>query len=269
MSLFSEFQTGLLLAKRARFLTTSLWLLLTVLGLALLASQFSGRQSATVALDVGISSIRLLLPFLIIILTQELLSREFDRRYYLTTLTYPRPRHRLLIGRLSTILLLVYALLIVMALSLGWLAAHIGSGMEQTTPISLGSHYLSTIGFIAVDLFVLTTIACLLAIAATTPSFIFIGTLGFMLIARSYSNIVQLLERKRFLVDNTEQYQGSLNTLSYLLPDLARLDIRAIALYGDMALLPSDWLATLISCMFYGVMLIAISLLVLHRKHFN
>jgi hypothetical protein len=156
-----------------------------------------------------------------------------------------------------------------MALSLGWLVTHIGSGLEQGTPIALNNYYLATLLFIAVDLFVLTALASLLAIVASTPSFIFIGTLGFMLIARSYSSIIQLLERKRFLVENAEQYQGSLHHLNYILPDLGSLDIRALTLYGNIELLPTDWLATLLSCIVYGVMLVALSLFFLHRKHFN
>lgn len=269
MTLLPDLHTGVLLARRARYFSTSLWLLLAVLAMALMAAQFSGRQPATVALDVGISAMRLLLPFLIILLVQELLSREFDRRYILTSLTYPRPRHWLLLGRLCTILVLVYALMLVIAITLAWLVIRIGLGYEQATPADVGINYGVTLAFIAVDLFVLTALAAFLAIVASTPSFVLIGTLGFMLIARSYSSILSLLERERFLVENTDFYHQSLGVLHYLLPDLGALDVRMISLYDKPELLPPDWQASLIASSAYGLGLIALALFFLHRKRFN
>jgi len=267
--LITELRTGFLLARRARYLWTCLWLTLAVLAAAFLASQFSGRQPATVALDVGISTMRLLLPLLIIFLAQELLSREFDRRYFLTSLSYPRPRHRFLLARLGTILLLGYAAMIVIAVTLALLTMMVASGYEQATPVDLGSAYWLNLGFFAVDLFVLTALATLLAVVATTPSFVLIGTLGFMLVARSYSTIITLLENKRWLFESSELYQQSLSILNFLLPDLAALDIRMISLYGKMEFLPNDWQASLTAVLAYGVALIVLAILFLQRKRFS
>lgn len=269
MRLLPDLHTGILLALRARYVSTSVWLLITTVGLALMAAQFSGRQPATVALDVGLSAIRILLPLLLILLCQELVSREFDRRYYLTSLTYPRPRHQLLVARLVAILMLIYGVLFIMGVSLAWVTNYIASGYEQTTQVNLGLPYWITLAFIAVDLFVLTAMAGLLAVVASTPSFVLIGTLGFMLIARSYSNIIALLERNRFLIDNTELYQNSLSVLNYFLPDLAALDVRMISLYGKLDLLPADWQATLLASLAYGLALISLALFFFHRKRFS
>ena len=270
MALLPDLRIGFLLARRARIISTSLWLLVAVSGLALMAAQFSGRQPATVALDVGISAIRLLLPILIILLSQELITREFDRRYFLSSLTYPRPRYQLLIARLATILFLVYTLMFVMAIVLAWITSYILSGYEQSTPVDLGLPYLLTFGFIATDLFVITAVAGLLSIVASTSSFVLIGTLGFMMITRSYANIINLLEQRRFLFDsNTELYQHSLSTLNYFLPNLAAMDIRMASLYGRIELIPDDWLANLSACLAYGIALIAFTLLFLQRKRFN
>lgn len=269
MNLLPDLYIGILLARRARYLSTSFFLLVAVLGLAVLAAQFSGRQPATVALDIGLSAIRLLLPLLIILMVQELVSREFDRRYFLTSLTYPRPRYWLLIGRLIVVLLLTYILMVVMALALGWVAMRIGTGYAQGTPVDLGMNYMITLAFIAIDLFVLTTLAVFLAVMASTPSFVLIGTLGFMLAARSYSNIIALLERERFLVGNSELYQQSLGILNYLLPDLGALDIRMISLYGRLDLLPNNWAISLMASIAYGLALITLSLFFLQRKRFN
>lgn len=269
MKLLPDLQTGILLARRARYLSTSLWLLLAVLGLAIMAGQFSGRQPATVALDVGLSVMRLALPLLIILLVQELISREFDRRYILSSLTYPRPRHRLLLGRVATVLLLSSILLLIMGVALAGIVSQIGMGYEQKTPISLGTEYWITLVFIAIDLFVITSIATLIAVVAATPSFVLIGTLGFMLIARSYSSIIALLQRERYLLDNTDQYQQSLAMLHYLLPDLGALDMRMITLYDKLELLPAEWPENLIATVAYGVTLLAMALFFLHRKQFN
>lgn len=269
MTLLPDLHTGMLLARRARYLSTSFWLVISVLGLALMAAQFSGRQPATVALDVGISAIRLLLPLLIILLVQELLSREFDRRYFLTSLSYPRPRYSLLLARLATVLLLVYAVLLVTGIALAWLTARTAMGYEQATPVDLGNPYWITLAFIAIDLFVLASVAGLLAVVASTPSFVLIGTMGFMLISRSYSTIIALLEKDRYLLDNTDLYQQSLGVLNYLLPNLAALDVRMITLYGKLDLLPTNWGTSLIASLAYGTAMVAITLLSLHRKRFS
>jgi ABC-type transport system involved in multi-copper enzyme maturation permease subunit len=261
--------TGALLARRAHYIATSFWFLLIVVGVALMGAQFSGHQPATVALDVGISAMRILLPLLIILLVQELLSREFDRRYILASITYPRPRHWLLLGRISTVLLLIYVAQIIIASALALAVSQISQGYEQTTPIDLGLGYWITMGHMSVDLLVLTAMAALLAVVASTPSFVLIGTLGFMIIARSYSVIIALLERERYLFDGTELYKQSLGIMNFLLPDLAALDVRLISLYNRPELIPKDWLATLTACLAYAVVLIVVTLLFFRSKRLN
>lgn len=265
----ADLRTSILLAKRARYLTTSLWFLLAVIGLALIAAQFSGRQPATVAIDIGLSSIRLFLPILIILLVQELLSREFEYRYFLTSITYPRSRLWLLVGRLTAVLILTYGLLAAMALSLTLASNHIASGYTQASPVDTGLTYWVTIGFIAVDLFVLTALAVLLSVIASTPSFVLIATIGFMVIARSYSNVIALLERNRFVVDNPDVYKESLSFLHFLLPDLGALDVRMISLYGKMDLLPTNWLASVAANLGYAFFLLALAFFFLNRKQFS
>lgn len=266
---FADINIGILLARRARYLWTCLWMTLAVLAVAYLAYQFSGRQPATVALDVGISTMRLLLPLLIIFLVQELLSREFDRRYFLTSLSYPRPRYRFLLSRLVTVLLLAYVALIIIALALSLLVSWIASGYQQASPIELGVGYWLTMGFMAADLFVLTAMAGLLSVVAVTPSFVLVGTLGFMLVARSYTTIIALLENKRWLFENSETYSQSLGILNFLLPDLGALDIRMISLYGKFEFLPQDWLANLAAAVVYALALVVLATLFLQRKRFS
>jgi len=62
MNTHSEFSTSLRLSLRAALLSFALWLALALIASTLLAANFSARQPATVALDPGLSLIRLALP---------------------------------------------------------------------------------------------------------------------------------------------------------------------------------------------------------------
>lgn len=266
MLIFPDFVTGLKLALRARYMRLALCSLMALIVAALLASMFSGRQPATVALDVGLSVMRLILPLVLILMAQELLSREFDRRYCLSSLTCPRPRYNLLLGRFFAVATLTLGLQFLMALSLAFLVWLVGRDYSQGTPVALGGHYLVTMIFLGVDLMLLTALAVLLAVVASTPSFVLIGTLGFMLVARSFASIVELLSRDASVVGNAESYHAGVGLLGYLLPDLGALDVRMVALYGTMDFLPNGWPLLLCSSVAYVVALLALAVLALQRK---
>lgn len=268
MPIFRDFLTALRLTLKANFAWMAAGVLLVVALTTLLSAYFGGRQSATVALDVSFSTIRLLVPLLIVLLVQELISREFDKRYYLNSLTYPRGRRSLLLGRFAAVLALLLGLLLALALLQVVLVGLIGGVYPQATPVALGQPYLIVIAFMALDLLVLAALATLLAIVASTPSFVLIGTFGFMLVARSYGAIVELLGSQAGLVSNTEGYRASLGVLGYLLPDLGALDLRMLALYGQPEFLPADWPWLLLSNLAYAFALLALAVWALQRKRF-
>lgn len=268
MNLLPDAKVAFKLILRARAASAAFWLVVVILGAAWMASVFSGRQPATIALDVGLSLIRLTVPFLAVLQLQELVTREFDRRFFLASMTYPRPRYQFLLGRLLALGGTVTVLVVTLAAALAALVAWIATGYAQATPVALGLPYWITIAFILLDLFVILALGALLAVVASTPSFVLIGTLGFMLVARSYSTIVALLEREAWLVSNAEAYHGSLGLLAYVLPDLAALDVRMIALYGQMSLLPAQWPWHLGSALAYGVGLVGAAVWALSRKRF-
>lgn len=263
-----NFSTGLRLAFRARLAWLAGGSLFILTLAAFLAAQFSGRQPATVALDIGLSVIRLASPLVLVLMTQELLSREFDRRYFLNTLSYPHPRHSLLLGRFAAVACLSIGLLLVLAVALALLVWFIGQDYAQGTPVALDHHYLITIAFIGVDLLLLTAVACLLAVVASTPSFVLIGTFGFMLVARSFGAIIELLTYNAGVVNDAASYRSRLDLLGYLLPDLGALDVRMVALYGKMELLPTDWTWLLLSNLTYTTGLLALAVWALQRKRF-
>ena len=168
-----------------------------------------------------------------------------------------------------TTLLLVYGTMFSIAISLAWLCSRIAMEYEQATAPDLGSYYWITLAFFAVDLFVLTTFSSCLAIVASSPSFVLIGTLGFMLISRSYSSIIALLQQNSTLVENPERYQQSLGILHYIFPDLSALDVRNTSLYNTPELLPTDWMASLTANLAYGGFMTLLALFFLNRKRFN
>ena len=219
-------------------------------------------------MDMGLSVIRLLLPTMLILMTQELLSREFERRYFLNTLSYPHPRHSLLLGRFMAVALLTLGLLLLLSGMLALLVWLIGQGYAQGTPVALGLHYLLTIAFIGLDLLLLTAVATLLSVIASTSSFVLIGTFGFMLIARSFSTVLELLTSNATVVNDADGYRSGVGLLSYMLPDLGALDVRAITLYGRIDLLPADWPWLVLSNLTYTVGLLALAVWALQRKRF-
>jgi len=234
----------------------------------LLSAQFSGRQPNTVSLDIGISVLRLLLPVFVILTSQELLTYEFDRRYFLNSFSYPHARHSLLLGRFATVTILTIGLLILLSTSLALIIWIVGNSYPQATPVALGIPYVITIAFIGADLVLLSAVATLLAVIASTPSFVLVGTLGFMIVARSFGAIIELLTHNAAVVGNVETYRSSIGLISYLVPDLGALDVRKITLYGRMEFLPSDWPWLLLSCLAYTTCVLALAVMALQRKRF-
>lgn len=233
----ADFRLSVLLLIRAR----TGWIVL-VLGMVIgfcawLAGQFSPRQPDTVALDVGISLIRIAVPVLALLQVQDLLAREIERRLILNSLTYPRSRSVFLVGRYLGVALVALAVTAFLSVVVAAVVHWGGTGYAQGTKVALGSPYLLTAGLIWLDAAVVVAFGLALATVATTPHLVFLGGIGFMIIGRSASTIVALLERERELVKGAEWYSQGLQWVQWLIPDLAALDVRPIALYGKMELL--------------------------------
>lgn len=236
---------------------------------AWLAYLFGGRQPATTALDVGLSVLRLVLPFLIVFGTQDLVHREFERKFYCASMSYPLSRSRWLLGRFFAMLLAALASLLLASCALALLVKVFALAESQATAVSLGEGYWITVAFIAVDLVVLLAVAMLLAVVASTASFVLLGTLGFMLIARTYAAIVALLGADSGLVAHADFYRANLGGLEYLLPDLGALDVRMIALYGRLDFLPGDWALSLAGALAYALGFLALAVWAFQRKRMS
>lgn len=267
MRLSAGFTSSVFLALRARYLGLVVFSVFSLLMVVVLAAQFSGRQPAAVALDVGLSVIRLILPLVVIFLGQELVFREFECRYFLVSLSYPEARSGLLLGRFLAIVFLGLILLCVMSLVLAAAVCWIEKGYAPGTRVALGLPYLVTLLFVMQDLLVVVAVTCFLGVVASTSSFVLIGAFGFMLVARSYASVIELLVGGS-VVSDAETYRSSLGLLGYLLPDLGALDVRMMALYGRIEFLPGDWPWLVLSSFGYALGFLALAVWALNRKRF-
>lgn len=264
----SNFKLGIKLAWNARFWLVAIWLFMALAGVVVMAAQFSGRQPSTVALDVGISFIRLSLTVFAALLVQELVSKEFDRRYYLYSLSYPYNRAQFVFGRLLASVFVVVVILFLAALILQVLVLIIAQGYSQSRPVSFGLNYWVTMFFLVVDLSVVCVFAIFLAVIAKTPGFVLIGTLGFAMVARSFSSILALLGGDRIIVDDPDQYQSSLSLVSFLFPDLGVLDVREIALYNEISFLSPSIGWVMLTIFFYVLAILGFTSWIFNKRRF-
>lgn len=263
MKIFANVHAGLILVWRAGLFSVVLWSLALTITAAWMASFFSARQQAVVALDVGLSVIRLVLPVALVLVVQELLSREFDRRNYLITMAYPRSRQLFVFERFLTVSVLIWSLLMILSVGLAALVTFLK--LEG----GVGWKYVVTIVFISVDILVLAVVSCLIAVVAKTPSFVLVGTFGFMLVARSFSGVLGLLSEGGALVGDPESYSSGIGVLGYFVPDLGALDVRMIALYGEWRFMPVRWALLCFSSLAFVGAVYALTVWAINRKRFS
>lgn len=266
MRILPFFASGLRLAVKARFLWVMVFCLFSLFFAVVLAYQFGGRQPAVIALDVGLSVIRLLVPLVGVLLVQELILREFDRNYFLISVSYPTPRFGMLLGRSAAVIALILLLFYVMVVSLGMLVCFVWDGFSVDG--GWVQRFLLMVLSYSLDFMIVASVAVFLAVSSSTPSFVLIGTLGFMVVARSYSGVVSLLAGDALLVRGQEFYERGLGWLTFLLPDLGGMDVRGGVLYGDMSFPPADWVLLMVSGSIYFFIVLSVSWMIFLRKRF-
>lgn len=264
-----DFRFALLLAYRSRVLLTVGLGTVFLLAFAWVGFQFSGRQPQTVALDMGLSFIRLFVPILGILYVQELVAKEIERRLIFSSLTYPRSRTTFLLGRFAAVAVLLGAVILLMTFVLAQWVRLLGLAYDQGTPVNLSGLLLLVTVFNAVDFLVIVAFSTVLAVVATVPNLVFLVSIGFMVVARSLSGVIRLLYEDDSVMVYAEQYRSNLTWLRYILPDLGSLDIRAAALYDKVGLIPSEsgWL--LVMALAYASMLLVIACLRFERRQFG
>ncbi len=240
---------------------------LLAMGASYLAAQFSGRQPATVAVDIGISGVRLIILLMTVFWCQELVAREVERRTVFLALAYPVPRSHYLLGRYFGVLALAAAAVIVLGLLLSlttYFATHI---YRQASPISFAGLWL-TLFYVWLDAAVVAAFTVLITTVSTTPLLPLALGFAFALAARSLGPALAYLRDKD---GGDAELSSSLGPVvenfRWLLPDLSRLDIRDVALYGKM-LSGEALMLSVGMCLTYIVLLMLLSVWLFRKRQF-
>lgn len=243
-------------------------LALFLIALAYLSSNFSGRHPQTIALDVGISGIRIISCLLVLFWLQELLAKEVDRRSVYVALSHPVPRWQYLLGRyLGVVIMLALAIFFLSAVLYALVAAS-GDGYKQAFAVQFGTAYLINMLLIILDGAILAAFTTLISSFATSPLLTFSLGACFALIARSYGSMTAFLQDKNGEgADISHIYLPIMQTISYLFPDLGGLDTREMLLYQTA--LPSTLPLTVLSCLFYAGFCLWLACRIFDRREFN
>ena len=231
---------------------------------AYLAAEFSGRQPMTVALDVGLSGIRLIVTLMALFWVQDLVAKDVDRKNLLWVLAFPAQRATYLLGRFAGIVALSAVSVLVLAAFLWLLVNRSGMGYVQSTQIHLGSAYLQTLLYLLVDVWVVTAFALLIAVLSTSAVMPLAMGAGFAIAARSMGGVLAYLLSGEAQV--SPLVREAVLRAQWFLPDLSRLDIRDLCLYG---LEPASLGMPLLMGVGYIAVLLALAMIALQRREFS
>lgn len=253
---------------RSRGARVVLVLGVVVMLIAWLAAAFSARQPQTVALDVGISTIRLVSVFLGLYWIQELICKDIERKTVYTVLAYPQARYVYLLGRWLGVQVLLFCALFLLAFA-SLISSELAVGAyQQGTAVHTGWEYWITIGYVYLDLLVITSFATLVATVATVPMMAFFVGLGFAVAARGLGPALSYL----LYLDGGDKalaptYLPVLRVVQWVLPDLSRLDVRSSVLYGQWPATGELWM-TSIMAISYSILILWLAIRIFKRREF-
>lgn len=257
---------GLKLGLRSYSVKVLLGLSILLLGSSLLAAGFSGRQPLTVGLDVGFTSLRLVLLLMALIWVQELFSRDIERKTLYFVLAYPVTRRQYLQARFASIAVLLLITLVVVGGSL-WLAINLfNAEYSQALPPALDSRFLLVLLGIWFDLLVVTAFVTFLATFSTTPFLPLLLGLGFALAARGLGPTFNyLLNNPSATSEQVSVFKPLLEYIQLVLPDLSRLDWRNFVLY-DQPVLLVDIIPAVLMALAYAALILLLAGRILERR---
>lgn len=233
------------------------------------ASLFSGRHPATVALDVAISGARIVLVLLAVFWVYELIGKELERKTVYFSLAYPVPRYSFWLGRFFGISMMLLASIALLAVAIMLMTHFAGSGYRQVFALHWNFQYVLLWLAVAVDVMSITAFVILVSSIATTPLLPIVTGLVFAFVARSYSTVVAVMSDKNSeTADMAANYLPVLKKIGYFLPDLGALDLRQLVLYGE-SLNKAEVGMVLGQTLLYTVILIFLSAVVFSRRELN
>ena len=262
--------TTLLSGLRSRIFQLILFLGVLLVGVAYLASMFSPRQPQTVALDVGLSGMRITLVLLGLFWVLELFSREVEQKTVILNLSYPVDRSCYVLGRFFGIASLL-ALAAVVIASLLWVAVLASSGgYPAARQVALGWPYVMTVLGLYVDVLVVTAFALCLATLSTVMMLpLALGGI-FAIAGKSLGSVIDFLLVRQGDGDDqiVSRFGPVIEVLRWVLPDLSRLDWRNWPLYQ----LPPEGGAivwTLLMAFSFAMLFLGVGIGVFRRREFS
>lgn len=262
--LTSAWRAGL----RSRSIQGVLILGALLVGVAYLSAAFSPRQPRTVALDVGLSGLRITLILFALFWVQELVGREIERRTVLFSLTYPVARGNYILGRYFG----VTGLLALAALLLGlllWLAVlTTGGDYEQGFVIAAGLPYWVTVFGLWVDAVVVAAFALWLSTFSTVPMLPLALGLAFAAGGKSLGAVAEYLAKGADGDPELMRFAPFIDAIQWVLPDLSRLDWRAWPMYGLPPSGTAMWLSLVLAAS-YATLLVVLAVISFSRREFQ
>jgi ABC-type transport system involved in multi-copper enzyme maturation permease subunit len=253
---------------RSRSIQAILILGAVLVGVAYLASSFSPRQPQTVALDVGLSGLRVTLILFSLFWVQELVAREIERRMVLFALTYPVARGHYIIGRYLGVLGLIALAAVLLGMLLWAVVLSLGKGYAQGFAIAPGFPFWSTVAGLWVDAAVVTAFALWVATFSTVPMLPLALGLAFAVAGKSLGAVAEYLAKGAEGDMDLMRFAPIIDAIQWVLPDLSRLDWRNWPMYG----LAPDGQAVglgLILAASYAALLLTLAVMTFTRRDFE
>lgn len=244
-------------------------LAVALVGLAFLSASFSPRQPRTIALDVGLSGLRLSLALFAITLIQDLVGREIQQRSVVLTLSYPTNRATYLIGRYLGVLALTGVAGLIVGMLL-WIAVMMsGLHYEQQFRVLLGVPYWAAVFGIWLDVVVVAAFTLWIATLSTVSMLPFALGSMFAIAGRALGPTFDYLAKGADgQIELAQRYGPLLDLIRWLLPDLSRLDWREWPMYGVLPDISAIGLAVLMAGA-YTVTMLGLSIHAFSQREFS
>ena len=262
--LVSAWRAGL----RSRSIQGVLALGVLLVGVAYLSASFSPRQPRTVALDVGLSGLRVSLILFALFWVQELVGREIERRTVLFSLTYPVARGNYVVGRYLGVTGLLAFAAAILGVLLWFVVATTGGDYQQSFAIAGGPPYWLTVFGLWADAAVVAAFALWLSTFSTVPMLPLVLGLVFAVGGKSLGVVAEYMAKGADGDPAMMRFAPFIDAIQWLLPDLSRLDWRAWPMYG----LAPEGIAIglgLVLAASYIALLLALAVITFSRREFQ
>lgn len=270
--LLAQYGTAWKCGLRSRSFQAVIFVSFLLIGAAHLGAAFSFRQPQVVALDLGLSAVRIGLVLLNLFWIQELVSRDIDRRVVVLQLSYPRPRWEYLLGRFLAVLALSLSAAVIFAGVLWAVVSFSKWGYQSGSVPLMSARLLGVVLLIWLEAAVVASFSLAVASVASTPFFAVLAGLAFALVGRMVGPVLMYL---RSGAEGDDDLVGAflpvVDQLRWILPDLSALDIRAQVLYGLGAppLVAGDLAAAVGAAIAFATMALLLAVGLFGRRQFS